>query len=682
MPRHDPSASQWTGRVRVGDGLRLVAAWTVSSLTLILADALQPNLSAESSWAFVAVAAVSGLAGLVVRPVFVELGARLGWVAVLPLAVAGQAVGIYVAMLIVPGITATFFSAVVASWLSAVVATAVAYLTSAGTDEALTTALLRRGRARTPPPDLDVDGVVFVQIDGLPFPVMRWALQAGGVPTMRRWITAGDYALTEWTAQLPCTTPASQLGILHGTVRGVPAFRWYDRELGRVIVANRPADARIIEERASDGHGLLCEDGASISNLFSGDAKRAMLTMSRARPERGVTQTRRAVAWFLVTPAGFSRSITRTVAEVVKERWQARRQERRGLQPRVHRGWTFALLRAVTNALLRDLNTALVAEEMLRGTRVVFVDYVDYDEVAHHAGMFRPESLASLDGLDRVLAQLERLSQNAARRYRFVVLSDHGQSQGEPFRDRYGEDLGALCAGLMAEAVGTFEQPVEGWGRAGSLIQDLGHEGVSGHLVAPADRRVHRRLGEERRTPDDVIVLGSGNLGLLYIRSPKRLALDDVAARWPRLLPGLRAHPGVGFVAGLDQHGVPWALGPAGRRNLATGAVEGVDPLAGLGPHSSGALLRAVSMPEAPELYVNSRIDPGTLDVAAFESLVGAHGGLGGWQDRAVLLAPRQLLPARLDRINGADELHRVLLSVLERAGQRRGSSSSTVQLG
>ena len=58
MPRHDPSASQSTGRVRVGDGLRLVAAWTVSSLTLILADALQPNLSAESSWAFVAVAAI------------------------------------------------------------------------------------------------------------------------------------------------------------------------------------------------------------------------------------------------------------------------------------------------------------------------------------------------------------------------------------------------------------------------------------------------------------------------------------------------------------------------------------------------------------------------------------------------------------------------------------------------
>ena len=48
-------------------------------------------------------------------------------------------------------------------------------------------------------------------------------------------------------------------------------------------------------------------------------------------------------------------------------------------------------------------------------------------------------------------------------------------------------------------------------------------------------------------------------------------------------------------------------------------------------------------MPEAPDLYVNSRIEDATLDIAAFEPLVGAHGGLGGWQDRAILLTPRTL---------------------------------------
>ena len=83
--------------------------------------------------------------------------------------------------------------------------------------------------------------------------------------------------LREWTAQLPCTTPASQLGILHGTVAGVPAFRWYDRELGRVLIANRPDDAAIIEQRATTGAGLLADDGLALGNLFTGDAPRASL---------------------------------------------------------------------------------------------------------------------------------------------------------------------------------------------------------------------------------------------------------------------------------------------------------------------------------------------------------------------------------------------------------------------
>jgi hypothetical protein len=38
--------------------------------------------------------------------------------------------------------------------------------------------------------------------------------------------------------------------------------------------------------------------------------------------------------------------------------------------------------------------------------------------------------------------------------------------------------------------------------------------------------------------------------------------------------------------------------------------------------------LPMVLMPEAPDPYINSRVEDVTLDIAAFESLVGAHGGL------------------------------------------------------
>ena len=262
-----------------------------------------------------------------------------------------------------------------------------------------------------PSSDPEVDGVVFVQMDGVPFPVAHWALQSGTMPTLARWVSSGSHRLDEWTVQLPCTTPASQQGILHGTCDRVPAFRWYDRELGRVLVANRPADAAVIEERASNGRGLLADDGVSVSNLFSGDAPLSMMTMSKVNIGRGSRETRRMVARFVARPDGFTRSIARTTAEVVRERFQAASQRRRNVVPRMHRSWTFALLRAVSNALMRDLNLAIVAHQMMRGARSIYVDFVDYDEVAHHAGGTRLESLEVLTRLDQALAVLEAVTQ-------------------------------------------------------------------------------------------------------------------------------------------------------------------------------------------------------------------------------------------------------------------------------
>ncbi len=163
-----------------------------------------------------------------------------------------------------------------------------------------------------------------------------------------------------------------------------------------------------------------------------------------------------------------------------------------------------------------------------------------------------------------------------------------------------------------------------------------------------------------------------GNLGLLYVHQPTRLTLDDLEQRWPALVPGLVAHEGVGFVAGIDAAGRPWAIGAEGRIALDTGEVEGKDPLTPYGEHAARVLRRAVLLAEAPDLYMNSRVDAETLDIAAFEPLVGAHGGLGGWQDRAVLLVPRELAGVLPEgRIEGADHLHRVLVSMLESLGQR-----------
>jgi uncharacterized membrane protein YvlD (DUF360 family) len=664
---------QGPGRFRTGDFIRLVVVWVACALTLELTALVLSDLSAPSVWSWFAATAVAAVAGLFIRPVLVAVSARIGWVVVVLVGLLGQALIFYISFRVVPGIDETFLSAFIAAWVVALVSLVMSFILTAGNDDAYAAKLARRHKPATLD-DPDVDGVVFVQMDGVPYPVLRWAVQSGSVATIRRWVTSGDYVLHEWTPQLPCTTPASQQGILHGTVDRVPAFRWYDRELGRMLVANRPKDAAVIEERASDGRGLLADGGLSLSNLFTGDAPRSMMTMSRVSLSRATGQTRSTVAHYMTDPEGLTRGLLRAIGEVVKERFQARRQVRRDLLPRTHRGWDFAGLRAATNVLTRDLNTAVIAEEMARGTRSIYVDYVDYDEIAHHAGIFRPESLASLDGLDRVVATLEKLAVRAPRRYHIVVVSDHGQSQGQPFAAAYGIDLGALCSQLMAEKVDAVQADTEGWGRAGAVAGDVAGSGLSGRVAAKAAARAAEEVEASVASDEaaDISVIGSGNLGLLYVHGPDRLTLETIEERWPRLVPGLVEHPGVGFVAAMNASGHRIVLGIDGRHDLDTGVVTGADPLAPFPGHAAEVLGRAMAMAEAPDLYLNSSLDPATLDIAAFEPLVGAHGGLGGWQDSAVLLVPRDLehvVPK--GQLIGADRLHQVLVAMLEAAGQR-----------
>jgi hypothetical protein len=60
----------------------------------------------------------------------------------------------------------------------------------------------------------------------------------------------------------------------------------------------------------------------------------------------------------------------------------------------------------------------------------------------------RPETLAILRKIDREFARLERIASDAPRPVRFVVLSDHGQTQGETFLQRYGTTLDDLAREL------------------------------------------------------------------------------------------------------------------------------------------------------------------------------------------------------------------------------------------
>ncbi len=117
------------------------------------------------------------------------------------------------------------------------------------------------------------------------------------------------------------------------------------------------------------------------------------------------------------------------------------------VRPRIARPRTYALVRAWATVVQRDLQVATVVGDLLAGRPVIYTTFLAYDEVAHHSGIERHDALAVLRDLDRQIARIEAAARDATRPYRLVVLSDHGQSQGETFLDRYGETLEDLVRG-------------------------------------------------------------------------------------------------------------------------------------------------------------------------------------------------------------------------------------------
>jgi len=81
-------------------------------------------------------------------------------------------------------------------------------------------------------------------------------------------------------------------------------------------------------------------------------------------------------------------------------------------------------------------------------------------------------------------------------------------------------------------------------------------------------------------------------------------------------------------------------FGPNGTRYLDEDRVEGEDPTTLFGPHTIMSLKREDAMEHAPDLLLLSQYDPNLGEVAAFEELIGSHGGLGGPQTEPFILHP------------------------------------------
>ena len=499
-------------------------------------------------------------------------------------------------------------------------------------------------------------GLIIVEIDGLSYDVLKEAIDKGLMPKIKSMIDDGTHTLRKWETDLSSQTGASQAGILHGNNADITAFRWIEKQNNnQMMQCSGVSKVKTLEERISDGNGLLVDNGASRSNLFSGDTDNVIFTFSKILNLRKLYNR----AWFSVfsNPSNFARIVLLFIAEMILEIISQIKHRVLNIRPRIKRGIAYIIVRAVTNVFLREINTSTLVGDMLVGDiDVAYSTYLGYDEIAHHSGVRDEDSWFALKGMDKQIRRLVTATKYTPRDYQFVIQSDHGQTNGATFKQRYGESFEDFVKTLLPKDMKMFAK----------MSSNEDHYAES---FIPLTRN-NDDLIDEKEMKDmgdsEVIVLASGNLAMIYLTQWNyRLTYEEINEFLPNLIPGIINNKYIGFiVVNSSEHG-DLAIGKNGTYYLDTDRIEGENPLEGFGKNIAGHIKRNVSFKYTPDILVNSFYDAEKDEVCAFEELVGSHGGAGGSQSEPFILYPSDW-DIGMDEIIGAENIYKILKTSLK----------------
>ena len=419
----------------------LLVAWAVSAASVAVGAWLTPGVSLGGAGAAVLTAAVLAALNAVLPPIVGALRLPFTFVSGFLLVLVLDALLLMLAADLLPGDIRvdSFWDALLASLVMAAASIVLAVLLGTNDDETYTLRVIRRiARRQGIIEHSDRPGLILLEIDGLALPVLRRALRDGSAPAMARWLAEDGYRLSEWETDLSSQTGASQAGILLGSNEDIPAFRWVEKERGRMMVCSSPEDCAEIERRHSERPGLLADGGASRGNLLSGGAEDVILTVSRLEAEKKANPGYRA---FLANGNNITRTLVLFFFEVVLE-WTAaaacrapRRPAARppGRRVSVHAG------RDVRDRARSHRQRRADGHDARPPGRVRDVLELRRGRPPLGAGALRHDGGA---------AQARRAVRPDRARppprppaYEIVVLSDHGQTQGATFKQRHGYGL-------------------------------------------------------------------------------------------------------------------------------------------------------------------------------------------------------------------------------------------------
>ena len=500
----------------------------------------------------------------------------------------------------------------------------------------------------------DYPGLIIVEIDGLAYDVLCEAIKKGYMPTVKSMLDNKTHTLKKWETDLSSQTGASQAGILHGNNEDITAFRWVEKENdNQIMQCSGVTKVKILEERISDGNGLLVENGASRSNLFSGDTDNVIFTFSKITDMKKLYNN----AWYSIfsNPNNFARIVVLLIEDMIHEIYSQLKHKILNIRPRISRGIAYIPTRAGTNVFMREINTeTLIGDMMIGDIDVAYSTYLGYDEIAHHSGVRDEDAWFALKGMDKQIKRLFNGNKYSPREYQFVIQSDHGQTNGATFKQRYGQSFEDFIKSLIPQDINMYAEMSS-------------NEDHFAEVYIPFSDKIkyfknkRKAYKEQKLLESEIVVLASGNLAMIYLTQwGHRLTYEEINEKFPDMINKIIDNEYIGFVLVRSSQKGDMAIGKNGTYYLDTDEIEGENPLEGFGNNIVQHLKRNSSFKYTPDILVNSFYDAENDEVCAFEELVGSHGGVGGSQSEPFILYPSEWnLPN--EEIVGAENIYRIL---------------------
>jgi len=497
---------------------------------------------------------------------------------------------------------------------------------------------LRLGAAPVP----DRRRLLIVQIDGLSRAVLEEAIAKGRAPFLARLVRQRGYRMAPMSVGLPTSTPAFQMAAMYGVRPDIPGFHYHDKRRKTDIYFPRGGDAAHVEATQAAGRRGIVRDGGTYGCVFTGGAASNLLTFAMFKRPTGAGLLRTVsmavvLAWVIlkgsvVSVIELSRAALRMAADPLSVSTD---------------GWKWLAIKVGISVWLRELFTLAVGHDLYAGVGTIYVNYLDYDVVAHAWGPRHRRALRALRRVDASIHRLWRILRRVPEyRYDLHVLSDHGQATCRSYRRVTGGPPieQALFDDFFDPTSAPRPATSEGRGRrlasGVKAYRSRRAPGLFQRFVNYLERDFPRVLGEapETRERAGIRVISAGpNAFVYFLDFPEPLTLEQIEKRFPALATAISDARGIGIVLVRSASGPlcfwrgrRYALdelqaGPFAGRADVERVVEGIRDL--------------MAMPSAGDLVIYGINAPGG-DVS-FISEVGAHAGPSADEMQTFIIHPR-----------------------------------------